>query len=697
MTSPSGRSSSRPCPVRQGTFFKILMTGQAELAQTLDSLRGDSAGAVSDLTDMLRRTVLETGGIPVSGFRALLSEKVRQAFLRWDRQKEGPEGGRGIEHPWQKEKGTVLEAWYARESLRARRAEALSYEESLDEVNGSLRQVALSTAKAEAFLSENRKAARDAVERRRLEAERAAVGLELEKLYKANGEWPVVTARVEEIRRALEALEAARAPLEEEGRVARAVEESRALRERHARVARLVSRVEAERARAKAAPRMERRDLEAIRKAAAEAAALRAALDACTLTVSISGRKDIELVVQEDLAAESTTQISVGKTARLRAAGRLWISHPDMDIEVRSGDPGALSASQKEAEARKALAALLERHRAASVDEAEERARVSEETAAAVRAAEKSLADELGGQSAADLEARVAALGPARESRPWAEVSAELARLAPERDARMREAAELQKKLAEWQAAWGTPNALVDALAEARRREKEIVQGIEGSAALPAGFADPASFLSAYEKARDDLKSLGDERARLSDRKRDLEKSAPEQSAEELEGLVKDAEGAFDAALSRARALERIRDVSDSLLGESDSAVFAGMKAELDPLVASMSLGRHARADMDGSLPRGLADAHGRSLPWELLSGGTRDMLALALRLAMASFFLRRTDGFLMLDDPLVEMDPDRQSAAAAALSAFAETRQLIVFTCHPSTAELLRGTLITL
>jgi uncharacterized protein YhaN len=77
-------------------------------------------------------------------------------------------------------------------------------------------------------------------------------------------------------------------------------------------------------------------------------------------------------------------------------------------------------------------------------------------------------------------------------------------------------------------------------------------------------------------------------------------------------------------------------------------------------------------------------------LGWDQLSAGTRDTLALALRLAMADYFLGGEDGFMLLDDPLVDMDPDRQKAAAAALKAFAAGRQLIVFTCHPATAALL-------
>ena len=96
-------------------------------------------------------------------------------------------------------------------------------------------------------------------------------------------------------------------------------------------------------------------------------------------------------------------------------------------------------------------------------------------------------------------------------------------------------------------------------------------------------------------------------------------------------------------------------------------------------------------------MPSALSDGDGAEIPLDVLSAGTKDALALALRLAMASYFIEGSDGFLMMDDPLVEMDPERQKAAAAALQSFAEGRQLILFTCHPSTAALLGGRLISL
>jgi len=44
------------------------------------------------------------------------------------------------------------------------------------------------------------------------------------------------------------------------------------------------------------------------------------------------------------------------------------------------------------------------------------------------------------------------------------------------------------------------------------------------------------------------------------------------------------------------------------------------------------------------------------------------------------------------MDDPLVDLDPDRQSKAAEAIKDFAEDKQLILLTCHPSHAKLLGG-----
>jgi exonuclease SbcC len=79
----------------------------------------------------------------------------------------------------------------------------------------------------------------------------------------------------------------------------------------------------------------------------------------------------------------------------------------------------------------------------------------------------------------------------------------------------------------------------------------------------------------------------------------------------------------------------------------------------------------------------------GQALAYDLLSAGTKDLFALALRLAMADFFLGGCEGFLLLDDPLVDLDPERQKLAAKILAEFADKHQLVLFTCQPTHSAL--------
>ena len=56
----------------------------------------------------------------------------------------------------------------------------------------------------------------------------------------------------------------------------------------------------------------------------------------------------------------------------------------------------------------------------------------------------------------------------------------------------------------------------------------------------------------------------------------------------------------------------------------------------------------------------------------------------------MAAHFLEGLDGFLILDDPMVDLDTDRQRKTADILREFAEQKQVILLTCHEAHAELL-------
>jgi exonuclease SbcC len=63
----------------------------------------------------------------------------------------------------------------------------------------------------------------------------------------------------------------------------------------------------------------------------------------------------------------------------------------------------------------------------------------------------------------------------------------------------------------------------------------------------------------------------------------------------------------------------------------------------------------------------------------------------------MARYFLEGLEGFLVMDDPLVDMDPERQEAAAKVIQNFASEKQILIATCHPTHADLLGGHMVLL
>ncbi len=75
------------------------------------------------------------------------------------------------------------------------------------------------------------------------------------------------------------------------------------------------------------------------------------------------------------------------------------------------------------------------------------------------------------------------------------------------------------------------------------------------------------------------------------------------------------------------------------------------------------------------------------------LSRGTAEQLYLALRFGLVREFARRAEPLpVVMDDILVNFDPERAREACRALGGLSKDQQVLLFTCHPETVELLQS-----
>jgi uncharacterized protein YhaN len=73
------------------------------------------------------------------------------------------------------------------------------------------------------------------------------------------------------------------------------------------------------------------------------------------------------------------------------------------------------------------------------------------------------------------------------------------------------------------------------------------------------------------------------------------------------------------------------------------------------------------------------------------LSRGTAEQLYLALRFGLVEEFARHAEPLpVVMDDILVNFDAERATRAAAGIRDLSARHQVLYFTCHPWTAELL-------
>ncbi len=85
-----------------------------------------------------------------------------------------------------------------------------------------------------------------------------------------------------------------------------------------------------------------------------------------------------------------------------------------------------------------------------------------------------------------------------------------------------------------------------------------------------------------------------------------------------------------------------------------------------------------------------VTDSTGASKEPGVLSRGTREQLYLALRFGLIQEFGEHAERLpVVVDEALVNFDPGRARLAAEAFGQLSETNQVLVFTCHPGTAEM--------
>ena len=112
------------------------------------------------------------------------------------------------------------------------------------------------------------------------------------------------------------------------------------------------------------------------------------------------------------------------------------------------------------------------------------------------------------------------------------------------------------------------------------------------------------------------------------------------------------------------------------------------LAGHVERILSRVTAGKYARAAISQSLEISLQPGAGALQPWEFFSGGTVELMYLALRLGLIRM-LEKHSGPLpaLLDDPFVLLDDARCREALGVLRDAAQAgSQVLLFTCQDRT-----------
>ena len=676
-------------PAPAATVEQVFLAVQSDLAASVNRLRKNGE-VFSGLSDSLRTSVLESAGVSIESFRQTLEQSISDIFGRWDRRNRMPEQGRGIDNPWKSKVGTILDAWYRAEALRRRISDLQTGEDEIRACSDAIRTLDTEYEELRVFVEVNEHASKAALRRDVIDSNMRLVSSSLATLRNDYDRWPELARERRDVELLVADLKSAIPELEKRRDAAR---KSHALRETRSRISRIDD-LRRELVLLKQDAAFEKpitADVIAdLRAKSAERNRCSDALRSGVLTLTLRSGNATEITLSRggegtDAPEAISLKPDETRTELIEGAGRLV--HKGLEILLQSGevDPAELVARVRDLEMQ--IGTRLEAFGVASIDEVVAMRDAFERARSRVESLETQIDRELSGDSYEDLMAQL-------EDTPESDANLEeIATTLTEANERSRGAADklrgISAEMSKLEQLYRDREALFGIMTTKAGELERLKVELTALPDIPAGFDSVGNFITHYESSLKRIEAIREEKHRLTLEMLEFRNQMPDESSEELERAHLAANRELKVALAHGEAIGRVLKRTNELLEMPDSDLYQGIEEHFSTLIAQVTSERYTGISGWNAIPDAVRRPDGVEIGYSYLSAGTKDVFSICLRLAIAEYYTRESTGFLLMDDPLVDLDPERQRVVADLIQERSERMQLLVFTCHPSHADL--------
>ena len=633
-----------------------------------------------EISSMVTKAVLETGGVSLSKLEQLLSNNLKKYNERWDFDADMPEGGNqkhGIENKWacattkEANKGKqaiILRAYYDREEIDKKRREAKKAEDVVRKVNQRLKD-----AKEKKQRADERRERFQMYRGVLKNCEPIRKSIETNEELRDNmigdkKKWPEVTEKYERSKKLKADLDAA------------------ACRDLYEKIKKDKDSVEKKQREISQLGNVEDTDISKVIELERSIDNLSGQLRGLNISAKI---RQLGSIVPEVHSAETGAKIEIlDGTFSIKEAVEILIPGI-MELQLMPVGVDIDTIKNELSEKREEREKILHEYSVNSVNDLQKKKSDIISVSDEIRSLNQSIEIKLGERSWESLQKENESLP--NEVRMVSEINEEISELCEGLSIEVYMGRQLGV-ISDLERDYSTMEELDRRIDEKEQDLKKFQEDIKVLETIPEeyrGIDNPDEYDERLKRA---VKDCEDEiegiRGELSEKERQL----GEQTAEEYSELLKEAQEHFEdqkAVYAHWKHIdETVRQVKETSLSHPMKDIEDKFREYLSLLSDGTIVLNDFSDDMDSSISSG-----SNQLLYNNLSEGTKDTIALAFRLSVLEHLYPDGDGLAVFDDPFTDMDPDRTEQACRLIQKFAEKNQVIFVTCDPKYNNFMRGT----
>ncbi|WP_409228649.1 AAA family ATPase [Gudongella sp. SC589] len=674
------------------TYRRIVFAKQEELKDAVQRMTSHN-GTNVEIGDFLRRTVMELDGVSLDELEGKINDQLEEMYKRWDVEREYPENNRGINDPYKIGRGRILESFYKKEELNQQLKDARKRELELEDAYNRFKELEKRLSAVRKRKNELEELEVDIRTRQKLQPKIIKLEKDIQELKDIQRSWPIKENRSKELAEELEELNGRLLKLRREQELASKAGERERLKKRLDDIVATENELRMKQEELKGLIGISKEDLDLLEAESLELRELQMVLNAGSLSGKlVNSPNGVDIYFSEGF----DEGIKAAEGEQFSAKGILTIKSSDgLEIRISAGEKNLEESAAKIRELKDGIDSRLKYLQLESLQEARSARSKQTMIEEVCNRLDERLKILLGDDSREGLEKTLEELKGLDGLRDAADIEKEIDELNNKIIEKRVDRKSIEDTLISWKESFSSQDGLMDQMIDMSADVKLVEKELEGIKGLPEEFSEVDEFFAALGTAREDVEGVSASFYEAREAYVECERNLPETSFEELQTEFKSAQESFNRLLDKGEALLRIREAfkrtKEKLDGDTDKPLVQSMSKYMRILTQNSYDISGIGESMDVILER----VGSVQMPIELLSTGTRDSVGLALRLALAENLLKDSKGILVLDDCLVDMDPQRKDMAVRMIREFAESHQVIFTTCSPDTASQLKGNII--